>query len=267
MFFSGNLLKQSEESFAIQKLTYFERATMPELHYHDHYEILYVTENERLLTVNERTYTLNNHNIAVIPPYIPHLTESGELIPQKRILINFRENYIHDIRKALHTDILSCFNPSNPIINFEDSEKTSVLINRILEASPYNNEHTLLYLSDFLLYLCELTEFCTGDTSFFEVIKYVEENFSKKITLDLLAEKFYTNKYTILRKFKNYTGMGLPKYLNTIRLINAKKRLAKGEKIINIALSCGFGSLSNFDRVFLAETGITPKEYKQSCTK
>ncbi|MBQ7794671.1 MAG: AraC family transcriptional regulator, partial [Clostridia bacterium] len=251
MFFSGNLLSDSDLGFAIQKLTYFERATMPELHYHDHYEILYVTKNERFLTVNGNRYTLNDSSIALIPPYIPHLTEAGEKIPQERVLINFREDFIHKIRSALNTDILSCFNPAAPIIIIDSSaDKINLLINQLLELSQStsrnNDELLLLCLCNFLMHLCEFSVEYTNYSSFFEVIKFTERNFGEKITLDMLSQKFYMSKYTILRKFKEYTGMGLPEYLNTIRVINAKKQLADSEKIINVALSCGFGSVPNF---------------------
>lgn len=267
MQLSENLLNKQNLSFAVKKITYFERLTMHELHYHDHYEILYISENERFLTVNGVRYLLNKNSIALIPPYIPHLTEAGEAVPQERILINFREDFVHKIRKALKTDILSCFNPTNPIIMIDDS--VSMLISRLIDISETNNnnEHILLNLTDLLITLCELSDGHENDRSFFEVIKFTEENFGEKITLATLAEKFYMSKYTILRKFKAYTGMGLPQYLNTIRIINAKKLLADGDKIINIALNCGFGSVSNFDRVFLAETGISPREYRKQANK
>ena len=245
---------------------------MHNLHYHDHYEILYVTENERCLIINGVKYLLDKHSVAVIPPYIPHLTQAGDIIPQERILINFREDFIHKIKLALKTDILSCFNPAHPVILIDKSNNAvSDLFDRLVEISQSDgknkDKHILLGLADLLVTLCEITGDYENDSTFFEVIKFTEENYSEKITLDMLAEKFYMSKYTILRKFKAYTGMGLPKYLNTIRIINAKKQLLEGEKIIDIALSCGFGSVSNFDRVFFSEMGISPREYKKNPPK
>lgn len=108
-----------------------------------------------------------------------------------------------------------------------------------------------------------MRECCGEDSELSEILKFIEQNFTGKITLDVLSEKFYINKYTLLRKFKNHTGMGLPKYLNTIRIINAKRELSKGKRIIDVALSLGFGSVSSFDRAFLSEVGISPREYRK----
>lgn len=271
MFVTENVLENSDCGFAMQKRTYFENTTMPELHYHNHYEILYVTENERLLTVNGNRCTLDGNTIALIPPYIPHLTEAGTVVPQKRILIDFRADFLQKIRKAFDTDILSCFNASNPIIRIEDKHKLSLLLTRLSEAAnssnQLKNEYILLALTELLLFLCEYADKNPADFSFSEILAFIEEHFSEKITLDTLSEKFFISKYTISRRFKSYTGMGLPKYLNTIRLINAKKQLAGGEKIIDVALSCGFESVSNFDRVFSAYIGMSPKKYKNTIRK
>ena len=57
--------------------------------------------------------------------------------------------------------------------------------------------------------------------------------------------------------------MSLPVYLNTIRVINAKKRIAEGMKITEAAMECGYESVSNFDRVFRKEVGMTPAQYKK----
>ena len=97
-----------------------------------------------------------------------------------------------------------------------------------------------------------------------EIIRFVEANFSKKITLDLLAEKFHLSKFTISRYFSRYTGTSLPKYLNSIRIINAKKYLKDGSKVTDVAFRCGFESISNFDRVFTAQVGMSPIQFRKT---
>ena len=95
---------------------------------------------------------------------------------------------------------------------------------------------------------------------FSKIISYIESNFDKKITLDFLSEKFFLSKYTLSRHFSKYTS--LPKYLNTIRIINAKKHLDSGIGVTETAMLCGFESTSNFDRVFRSVEGTSPSKYK-----
>lgn len=58
------------------------------------------------------------------------------------------------------------------------------------------------------------------------------------------------------------------KYLNQLRIEKALHLLATTDKsIMNIALLCGFQSLSNFYDSFKRQVGITPKEYRKSIKK
>jgi AraC-like DNA-binding protein len=48
-----------------------------------------------------------------------------------------------------------------------------------------------------------------------------------------------------------------------MRLRDAAARLATGnEKVLDIAFDCGFGDVSNFNRAFRAEFGVSPREYR-----
>jgi AraC-like DNA-binding protein len=47
------------------------------------------------------------------------------------------------------------------------------------------------------------------------------------------------------------------------RLRRAALRLSSGKgKIVDIALDCGFGDVSNFNRAFRAEFGMSPRAYR-----
>lgn len=267
VYFSKDLLRDNGLLFAMEKMTYIDSRTMPKMHYHDHYELLYVTENERILTVGSKSYRLNKNSVALIPPYIPHLTKTGGKFPEERILISFKWDFLGSTESLINKKLSSAFNPSNPVLILENArEDFSSTVNSLLSAYERNmsRERIALRLSEVLLVLCEISKNEPYDKDFEEILRFVENNFRNKITLELLAEKFYLNKFTILRKFQKHTGMGLPKYLNTIRIINAKRELMGNGKVIDIAFSLGFGSTSAFDRAFLSEVGMTPREYRNT---
>ena len=248
--------------FEIEKSTYTTERNMPRTHYHRHYEILYVYNNTRTLIVADREYVLDKDMVAIIPPFIPHLTLSGGVLPQKRIAVNFHESYIHDIRIALENDILSCAGTPCTVINIKSfSEKFSSIIAE-LQRSDSETERKL-NLCKILYLLSKNSPARTKNEDAGEIIKFVEANFSEKITLDILAEKFHLSKFTVSRYFSRYTGMSLPKYLNSIRVINAKKYLRDGQRVTDVAFRCGFESVSNFDRVFTNQVGMSPAKFKK----
>ena len=58
-------------------------------------------------------------------------------------------------------------------------------------------------------------------------------------------------------------GFGFTDILNSIRIGNSRILLAETQKsITEIAYESGFGSVRNYNRVFKAYTGKTPKEFK-----
>lgn len=270
MQLSQNLLSSEDAAYAIEKHTYHRKSTMHDVHYHNHYEILYMLENEREIIVNQQRFKLNRDSIALIAPYTPHRTIAGEKTPETRILVNFTESFIHEISEKLNADVLSLFNPACPVVALGESEgeiREGLL--RLLKIAEdkdarYNKERSALILSELLLCMFKLVGEQRGTRSFFDVTKYIETHFAENLTLDILAKRFFMSKFTFLRKFKQHTGTGLPAYLNTIRIINAKKMLSDGVRVSEAAMACGFESLSSFDRAFKKECKMTPREYKRS---
>ncbi len=65
------------------------------------------------------------------------------------------------------------------------------------------------------------------------------------------------------RTFRSVTGMNYSKWLNMIRLEKATELLADREKTLTeVAMLSGFQSISSFNRVFRAEKGMAPGEYR-----
>lgn len=101
-----------------------------------------------------------------------------------------------------------------------------------------------------------------------EIKEYLDENYTERITLDALSEKFYINKYYLLEIFKQQYGMGINEYLIHMRITKSKRLLRFTDKTIEeIAYECGMNSLHYFSRVFKKVEGITPSEYRRSWTK
>jgi len=97
-----------------------------------------------------------------------------------------------------------------------------------------------------------------------KILKYVFDNFNKEILLDEAAQMTNMNKQAFCRYFRNRTQKTFVTFVNEVRIGHACKLLANDEdQINNIAIECGFNSLSNFNRFFKQIKNVTPKEYRK----
>jgi AraC family transcriptional regulator len=78
-----------------------------------------------------------------------------------------------------------------------------------------------------------------------------------------LAREAGLSPYHFLRTFERLMGITPHQYVRRARLRDAASRLvANGEKVLDIALDCGFGDVSNFNRAFRREFGMSPMKWK-----
>jgi AraC-like DNA-binding protein len=94
-------------------------------------------------------------------------------------------------------------------------------------------------------------------------IRAMEAHAHSELPLGSLAREAGLSPYHFLRTFQQLTGVTPHQYLRRLRLREAVVRLASGrEKVLDVALDCGFGDVSNFNRAFRAEFGASPRTYR-----
>ena len=97
------------------------------------------------------------------------------------------------------------------------------------------------------------------------IVRRIEREPAHDLTLRGLAAEAGLSPYHFLRTFEQVTGVTPHQYLLRARLRNAALRLAADhERVIDIAYDCGFGDLSNFNRAFRTEFGVSPRAYRRS---
>lgn len=97
-----------------------------------------------------------------------------------------------------------------------------------------------------------------------DVKKYIENNISKKITLEELADISNFSKYHFSRVFTSIVGMTPYAFLNERRLTKSLHYLVNTDKtVLELSLLCGFDSASNFNRAFKKCYGYTPRTVRQ----
>jgi len=93
-------------------------------------------------------------------------------------------------------------------------------------------------------------------------VRMIDRHPDRELTLGSLAREAGLSPYHFLRIFELLTGVTPHQFLLRARLRQAAMRLAEPARVLDIALDCGFGDLSNFNRAFRAEFGVSPRTYR-----
>ena len=87
-----------------------------------------------------------------------------------------------------------------------------------------------------------------------------------EISLNTIAKDLGLSHTAVSRAVNESRGLSFSKYINQLRIQEAKLRLKDPVnshlKIAAIAFDCGFGAISTFNTAFKEFTGISPKEYR-----
>ena len=101
----------------------------------------------------------------------------------------------------------------------------------------------------------------------YNVILYVRKNFSQDINEKELAESFGMSYSYFSRSFRQVTGVNFKKYLNRTRINRAEQMLITGDRSVSeIAMECGYNSISYFISVYRSIKGTTPYKTLKSRT-
>jgi AraC-like DNA-binding protein len=96
------------------------------------------------------------------------------------------------------------------------------------------------------------------------VMAYLNKNFERDISLSETARLVSMSEVAFSRFFKVRTGKTFVDTLNEIRLGHASRLLIDTtQSVSEIAYSCGFNNMSNFNRIFKKKKQCTPKEFRE----
>lgn len=93
------------------------------------------------------------------------------------------------------------------------------------------------------------------------LLQYCSENYTEPLTLDSISSNLHLNKYYISHIFKERMDIGFTDFVNNLRIEHACGLLERGVSITEVAFSSGFSSIRTFNRCFLQNMGMTPREY------
>ena len=97
------------------------------------------------------------------------------------------------------------------------------------------------------------------------IITYMEQNLTRKMSMELLSEEFHVSESYIKRLFAQYKQTGAIKFFTALKIEQAKKLLREREKNVSqIAEDMGYDNIYYFCNQFKKFTGMSPMEYRKS---
>jgi AraC-like DNA-binding protein len=97
-----------------------------------------------------------------------------------------------------------------------------------------------------------------------EIVSYINVNYAEKLSLDEIAEKFYSSKYYLAHSFKTQLGISIGNYIKEVRLFHSLRMLeSTNNKVVTIALESGFPNVRSFNEAFKMRYKVTPAEFRE----
>ncbi len=99
------------------------------------------------------------------------------------------------------------------------------------------------------------------------VLRYIDDNFTKDITIQDIADRFNVHRSYISHEFAKQLGISLWNYIILRRIHKFNSLMTPDSSIEELAYKVGFNNYSNFFRLYKKHMGITPMEYKRQFKK
>lgn len=229
-------------------------------HMHRDLELTYVLEGEIEVTVEDRTYRAKEGEMVLIFSNQIHAYASPA---HSRVLIHvFSPDNVRSFIRTLNGKVgqSSVFRCDELIRNYY----YTCLMEEKLRSSLAIKSYLYILCDRYLAVTPLINESKESDDILHKMLHYVADHFREDITLTSMSEALGYEPHYLSRVFGNGTGINLRRYINQYRIDYAKYRLAESDdSITDIALTCGFGSIRNFNRVFLENESLTPQEFRK----
>lgn len=263
----------------------FKKGRRFNAHWHENMQLYFFTEGEALVECNKNHYYVKTHSIVVINNNELHSLESLSdnlkfytiridssflfsnqvdlcqtkfLSPLSQNQISF-QNLIENDKQILDCVTITIQEYFSREIGYELAVKSFIYQLIVLLLRKYINK---------FLTKKELISKVNNLKRFDLIFKYVDNNYSKKISTSDLANIVPISTYHFCRIFKKMTGKTTTDYINGVRLEKAVDYLNEGDlNITEIALRCGFDSINYFSRLFKKHYNVSPTKFKKTNLK
>lgn len=236
-------------------------------HFHGHYVIGFVEDGKRALSCKNKEYNIEKGDIVLFNPGDNHTcrqSDNGTFdyrglnisvetmldlvqeVTKKRELPTFSKNVLFDDEITYHLCSLHKM-VMNGISSFGKEENLLLLISLLIQKCGHSFKHSVPECRQEIEKVCE----------------FIKKHYCERIYLDKLCRCSGLSKSTLLRAFTKSKGVTPYRYLEIIRINEAKALLKKGILPAQVAMLTGFSDQSHFANYFNSFIGLTPGSYRE----
>ena len=250
------------------------------VHWHDEFEIIYVRSGFLAVSISGESYIGKTGDAFVVSPGNLHLmgSQTGTvdyytfLFPLKYISFRTDDMLDEKLLEPLNSGhLMIC-----PRVKDTAKELCEQLI-EIYEAKKDESEskittqvRTKIILLQFILEMWKKGFVIENDTSGRntvekEMVSYIQQNFTGKISLRKFGEQFHLSEKYISRYFKEHFHITLSQYVTYLRLEHAKQLLQDTDiPVTDVAMQSGYQNVSYFIRSFQKAYAVSPLKYRKN---
>ena len=255
--------------------------TITELHIHDTLELGYCYEGAGIFVVGNKILPFKAGDVTVITPKECHLARSltGTVSKWRWVYLNLEKI----IYPAFNDSDLCDFSRFqglnfNNVISPEQQPAICDLVSKIVAAGigtmKFQQEKITAMACLFAAEMHAAFDALPHESSIGEsspgtmqrlnaALEYMSRKYQEPLKIEKLAVLCRLSQTHFRRLFRQAIGKSPIQYLNQIRIGMAKAELDRNMRPIGeIALGCGFESVSSFNRQFKAQTGHSPREWR-----
>lgn len=250
------------------------------VHWHDEFEIIYVRSGFLTVSISGESYIGKTGEAFVVSPGNLHLmgSQSGTvdyytfLFPLK--YISFRTDDMLDEK------LLEPLNSGHLMICPRVKDTAKELCEQLIEIYEAKNDEsvskittqvrTKIILLQFIIEMWKKGFVIENDTSGRntvekEMVSYIQQNFTGKISLREFGEQFHLSEKYISRYFKEHFHITLSQYVTYLRLEHAKQLLQDTDiPVTDVAMQSGYQNVSYFIRSFQKAYAVSPLKYRKN---
>ncbi len=237
---------------------------------HDHYELTYIDHGCLDTTIDGQKYNLKKYDLILYYPGQFHTQSTDAENTCSYLTITF------DLESTLGKSL------KNRVFHTKKNVYQALTeFMKVTQNEGYmNDELSLLYLKQILIFLCQDGENEDEDllstnpmqehyesALLNEILVYINNNIFKAFTVEDLCVKFSISRSSLQSLFKNNIYITPKQYISNVKLNQAKIMIHEHKHTISeISDVLGYTSIHYFSRKFKLQYGMSPTEYAKSIT-